>query len=209
MRRALTWIGLVLGALLLGGGLVHVGLSHTLLIARSPNALWNEVEVLHGVDRLLALWPFVLAGALMSAIPAWLHITGEFLRRYGEDQEDREDREMGAAKRVTPDRSLEKALQAAQERARDAQMDVARKPHSLREKDAKIAAQAAETEQRISQVQKEATRQVKTAEGRAARAEHRAQNTAYAYERLKRKLNTLCGEALATPTTPAQDHRRS
>jgi len=209
MRRALTWIGLVLGVLLLGGGLVHVGLSHTLLIARSPNALWNEVEVLHGVDRLLALWPFVLGGVLISAVPAWLHITGEFLRRYREDQEDREDREMGAVERVPPDRILEKALQAAQERARDAQMDVARITHSLREKEAQIAAQAAETEQRISQVQKEATRQVKTAEVRAARAERRAQNTAYAYERLKRKLNMLRGEALAPPTTPAQDHRRS
>jgi len=35
---------------------------------------------------------------------------------------------------------------------------------------------------------------------RAARAERRAQNTAYAYERLKRKLNMLRGEALAPPT---------
>ena len=34
MKRALTWIGLVLGALLLGGGLTHIGLSNTLLIAQ-------------------------------------------------------------------------------------------------------------------------------------------------------------------------------
>ena len=186
--RALTWIGLVLGVLLLGGGLIHIGLSNTLLIARNPNALWSEVEVLHGVDRLLALWPFVLGGILISAIPAWLYITGEFLRRYGEDQEDREDREMEAAARGAPDPLLEKALQAAQERARDAQMDLVRVTQSLREKDAQIAAQAAETEQRVFRVQQEAARQVKTAQGQAARAARRAQNTAYAYERLKRKL---------------------
>ncbi|MCB1780297.1 MAG: hypothetical protein KDJ34_09405 [Candidatus Competibacteraceae bacterium] len=186
--RALTWIGLVLGVLLLGGGLIHIGLSNTLLIARNPNALWSEVEVLHGVDRLLALWPFVLGGILISAIPAWLYITGEFLRRYGEDQEDREDREMGAVERVLPDGMLEKALQDAQERARDAQMDLVRVTQSLREKDAQIAAQAAETEQRVFRVQQEAARQVKTAQGQAARAARRAQNTAYAYERLKRKL---------------------
>jgi len=126
MKRALTWIGLVLGALLLGGGLTHIGLSNTLLIARSPNAPWSDVEVLYGVDRLLALWPFVLGGILISALPAWLYITGEFLRRYGEDQEDREDREMGAVERVTPDGMLAKALQAAQERARDAEILAAR-----------------------------------------------------------------------------------
>jgi len=126
MKRALTWIGLVLGALLLGGGLTHIGLSNTLLIARSPNAPWSDVEVLYGVDRLLALWPFVLGGILISALPAWLYITGEFLRRYGEDQEDREDREMGAVERVTPDGMLAKALQAAQERTRDAEILAAR-----------------------------------------------------------------------------------
>ena len=187
MRRALTWIGLVLGVLLLGGGLVHVGLSHTLLIARSPNALWNEVEVLHGVDRLLALWPFVLAGALISALPAWLYITGEFLRRYDEDQEDREDREMGAAERVTPEVMLEKALQAAQERARDAEILAARVTQAQREKSAQIAAEAVEAERRALQAQQEAVHQVEQLQARLERAERSAQRTACAYARLRRK----------------------
>jgi hypothetical protein len=191
MKRALTWIGVVLGVLLLGGGLTHIGLSHTLLIARNPHALWSDVEVLYGVDQLLALWPFVLGGVLISVVPAWLYITGEFLRRYREDQEDREDRGMGVVKRVVPDGALETALQAAQERARGAQMDVAVLTQSLREKDAQIAAQAAELEQQVFRVRQEAARQVKTAQARVTRAERRSQNTAYAYKRLKRKLEAL------------------
>ena len=187
MKRALTWIGLVLGVLLLGGGLIHIGLSNTLLIARSPNAPWSDVEVLHGVDRLLALWPFVLAGALMSAIPAWLHITGEFLRRYREDQEDREDREMEAAARGAPDPLFEKALQAAQERARDAKTLAARGNQAQREKSAQIAAQAVEAEQRALQAQQDAVRQVEQLQARLERAEQSAQRTACAYERLRRK----------------------
>jgi len=185
--RALTWIGLVLGVLLLGGGLIHIGLSNTLLIARSPNAPWSDVEVLHGVDRLLALWPFVLAGALMSAIPAWLHITGEFLRRYREDQEDREDREMEAAARGAPDPLFEKALQAAQERARDAKTLAARGNQAQREKSAQIAAQAVEAEQRALQAQQDAVRQVEQLQARLERAEQSAQRTACAYARLQRK----------------------
>ena len=200
MKRALAWIGLVLGFLLLGGGLVQVGLSDTLLIARNSGDRWSEVELLHGLDRLLALWPLVLAGGVMSAVPAWLFIIGEFLRR---DAEDR------VAMPVEPDPLLEKALQTAQERVRDAKRQMDRVTHSLHEKDAQIAAQAVEAEQRLLQVQQEAARQVKIAQVRAARAERRAQNTAYAYERLKRKFNTLRGEALATLTTPARGHRRS
>ena len=187
MKRVLTWIGLVLGVLLLGGGLIHIGLSNTLLIARNPNALWSEVEVLHGVDRLLALWPFVLGGILISAIPAWLYITGEFLRRYGEDQEDREDREMGAVERVLPDGMLEKALQDAQERARDAQTLAARVTQAQREKSAQIAAEAVEAEQRALQAQHEAVRQAEQLQVRLERAERSAQRTACAYERLRRK----------------------
>ena len=187
MKRVLTWIGLVLGVLLLGGGLIHIGLSNTLLIARSPSGLWSEVEVLHGVDRLLALWPFVLAGALISALPAWLYITGEFLRRYDEDQEDREDREMGAAERVTPEVMLEKALQAAQERARDAEILAARVTQAQREKSAQIAAEAVEAERRALQAQQEAARQVEQLQARLERAEQSAQRTACAYERLRRK----------------------
>ena len=187
MKRVLTWIGLVLGVLLLGGGLIHIGLSNTLLIARSPSGLWSEVEVLHGVDRLLALWPFVLAGALMSAIPAWLHITGEFLRRYGEDQEDREDREMEAMARGAPDPLFEKVLQAAQERARDAQTLAARVTQAQREKSAQIAAEAVDAEQRALQAQHEAVRQAEQLQVRLERAERSAQRTACAYERLRRK----------------------
>ena len=185
--RALTWIGLVLGVLLLGGGLIHIGLNNTLLIARNPNAPWSDVEVLHGVDRLLALWPFVLAGALISALPAWLYITGEFLRRYDEDQEDREDREMGAAERVTPEVMLEKALQAAQERARDAEILAARVTQAQREKSAQIAAEAVEVERRALQVQQEAVHQVELLQARLERAERSAQRTACAYARLRRK----------------------
>jgi len=185
--RALTWIGLVLGVLLLGGGLIHIGLNNTLLIARNPNAPWSDVEVLHGVDRLLALWPFVLAGALISALPAWLYITGEFLRRYDEDQEDREDREMGAAERVTPEVMLEKALQAAQERARDAEILAARVTQAQREKSAQIAAEAVEAERRALQAQQEAVHQVEQLQARLERAERSAQRTACAYARLRRK----------------------
>ena len=185
--RALTWIGLVLGVLLLGGGLIHIGLNNTLLIARNPNAPWSDVEVLHGVDRLLALWPFVLAGVLISAVPAWLYITGEFLRRYDEDQEDREDREMGAAERVTPEVMLEKALQAAQERARDAEILAARVTQAQREKSDQIAAQAVEAEQRALQAQQDAARQVEQLQARLERAEQSAQRTACAYARLQRK----------------------
>ena len=187
MKRALTWIGLVLGMLLLGGGLTHIGLSNTLLIARSPNAPWSDVEVLYGVDRLLALWPFVLGGILISAIPAWLYITGEFLRRYSEDQEDREDREMEAMARGAPDPLFEKALQAAQERARDAQILAEGVTQAQREKSAQIAAQAVEAEQRALQAQQDAVRQVEQLQARLERAEQSAQRTACAYERLRRK----------------------
>ena len=187
MKRALTWIGLVLGVLLLGGGLTHIGLSNTLLIARSPNAPWSDVEVLYGVDRLLALWPFVLGGVLISAVPAWLYITGEFLRRYREDQEDREDREMEAAARGAPDPLFEKALQAAQERARDAQILAEGVTQAQREKSAQIAAQAVEAERRALQAQQEAARQVEQLQARLERAEQSAQRTACAYERLRRK----------------------
>ena len=187
MKRALTWIGLVLGALLLGGGLTHIGLSNTLLIARSPNAPWSDVEVLYGVDRLLALWPFVLGGVLISAVPAWLYITGEFLRRYREDQEDREDREMEAAARGAPDPLFEKALQAAQERARDAQILAEGVTQAQREKSAQIAAQAVEAERRALQAQQEAARQVEQLQARLERAEQSAQRTACAYARLRRK----------------------
>ena len=185
--RALTWIGLVLGVLLLGGGLIHIGLNNTLLIARNPNALWSEVEVLHGLNRLLALWPFVLGGALISALPAWLYITGEFLRRYGEDQEDREDREMEAMARGAPDPLFEKALQAAQERARDAQILAEGVTQAQREKSAQIAAQAVEAERRALQAQQDAARQVEQLQARLERAERSAQRTACAYERLRRK----------------------
>ena len=185
--RALTWIGLVLGVLLLGGGLTHIGLSNTLLIARSPNAPWSDVEVLYGVDRLLALWPFVLGGVLISAVPAWLYITGEFLRRYREDQEDREDREMEAAARGAPDPLFEKALQAAQERARDAQILAEGVTQAQREKSAQIAAQAVEAERRALQAQQEAARQVEQLQARLERAEQSAQRTACAYARLRRK----------------------
>lgn len=185
--RALTWIGLVLGVLLLSGGLIHIGLGNTLLIARNPNALWSDVEVLHGVDRLLALWPFVLGGILISAIPAWLYITGEFLRRYGEDQEDREDREMEAAARGAPDPLLEKALQAAQGHARDAQILAEGVTQAQREKSAQIAAQAVEAEQRALQAQQDAVRQVEQLQARLERAEQSAQRTACAYARLQRK----------------------
>ena len=187
MKRALTWIGLVLGVLLLGGGLTHIGLSNTLLIARSPNAPWSDVEVLYGVDRLLALWPFVLGGILISAIPAWLYITGEFLRRYSEDQEDREDREMEAMARGAPDPLFEKALQATQERARDAQILAEGVTQAQREKSAQIAAQAVEAERRALQAQQEAARQVEQLQARLERAEQSAQRTACAYERLRRK----------------------
>ena len=210
MKRTLTWIGMVLGFLLLGGGFVQVGLRDTLLIARDPGGFWSEAELLHGLDWLLALWPLVLAGAVMSAIPAWLFIVGEFLQRAAKDREDREERndqENWNVGPMEPDPLLEKALQTAQERARDAERQVERVTQSLQEKDAQIAAQAVEAEQCVLQAQREAARMVKTAQAQAARAERRAQNTAYAYERLKRKFNMLRGEALATPTAPAQDYR--
>lgn len=123
----------------------------------------------------------MLAGVLIGAIPAWLYITGEFLRRAADDWEDRK------AEKLEPDPLLENALHAAEERARDAQRHWERLTQSLQEKSAQIAIQVAEAEQRAFQAQQDATRTIKTAQARAERAERRAQNTAYAYERLKRK----------------------
>ena len=184
MTRALAWIGLVLGVLLLGGWYAFIAFNETYILARSPeNAL--DVEVLHGVKRLILLWPLILAGALISAVPAWLFITGRFLRwRPGTPASPKPEP-------IEPDLSLQNALQATQERLRDAQRHAEGKDQAHREKCTQIEARAVAAEQRLKDAQQDVAQQLEIAQARAEQAEIRAKRATHAFQRVKWKLKHL------------------
>jgi len=115
MKRSLTWIGLVLGVLLVGGWYAFTEFNDTYILARNQ-AHTLDVEVLHGVKRLILLWTLMLAGALISAVPAWFFIVAIFFKLHAEDREAQE------TEQIECDAALRNALQVAQERARAAQM---------------------------------------------------------------------------------------
>ncbi|HRW67001.1 MAG TPA: hypothetical protein P5032_14885 [Candidatus Competibacter sp.] len=181
MTRALAWIGLVLGVLLLGGWYAFIVFNETYILARNPeNAL--DVEVLHGIKRLILLWPLILAGALISAIPAWLSITGRFLQwRPGAPAPPKPEH-------IEPDLSLQNALQATQERLRDAQRQAEGQTKAHREKCAQIEARAVVAEQCLKDAQQDAAQQLEIAQARAEQAEIRAQRATHAFQRVKWKL---------------------
>jgi len=182
MTRALAWIGVVLGVLVLGGWYAFIAFNDTYILARNPeNAL--DVEVLHGIKRLILLWPLILAGALISAIPAWLYITGRFLQGHPGAPA------LPKPEQIEPDASLQNALQATQERLRDAQRQAEGQTQAYREKCAQIEARAVAAEQRLKDVQQDATQQLEIAQARAEQARIRAQRATHAFQRVKWKLN--------------------
>lgn len=182
MKWQLAWIGSVLSSLLLGGWVLYRSLDGFTLIGDTPN---GRDLIAQDQQLLLALWPLLLIGALISAIPAWLFITGVFFRLQAE------------AEHSTP-------LEATSARpdAPEAHQEVKHDPHvapqqfdaayharwrALEERERAVA----HAEQQTAQAQQDAVRQVERTHKRLKLAELRAERTTHAFQRVQRKLKRL------------------
>lgn len=179
MKWQLAWIGSVLSSLLLGGWVLYRSLDGFTLIGDTPS---GRDLIAQDQQLLLALWPLLLIGALISAIPAWLFITGVFFRLQAETQRDARQQAEPAVLDARPNAEYETIVALQQVNQRDHA-----RWRALEERERAVA----HAEQQAAQAQQDAVRQVEMAQARIQRAEARAQHTTNAFQRVQRKLKRL------------------
>lgn len=191
MKWRLAWIALIPAYVLLFGWCIYteyVGL----VLARSTGA---GLEIIAPSRNLLAvLWPLIVAGVLIGAIPAWAFIVWLFLKAQETDDNDECQR-------------LETALQEAQQQAAQAQVQVSEhspypgREWALNQREAaivQVGAKLQQREQHAEHTRQEALRQIAIAQARIQAAEQRAQQATHAFQRMNRQTRLR----LPAQTTP-------
>lgn len=167
---------LALNLIIVGVGVLR-DLQGLILLKDTPTGLAIIAQD-HGL--LFTLWPLLLLGALLAAIPAWLLITGAFFRFYREAQLERQTRRDTD---TTPAADLW-AIESPHETQRHT---LAIYEAQTRHAQQQAAQHIALAKRQIHQAHQEAAQQIQAAQARLHSAEQRAQRATNAFQRIKRK----------------------
>lgn len=167
----LAWIAaLALNIIVIGLGVLRY-LKGMSLIGETPT---GRAIIAQDDQLLLALWPLVLAGVLLAAVPAWLVITRIFFKLYTEAQQELQTRVDAGIAQATAD------LRAAEFRH-----EAQRQALAVRE------AQALQMQRQAEQAQQEAAKQISIAKTQVQNAELRARRATSAFQRTKQKIAAI------------------
>lgn len=190
----LAWIAaLALNLVVIGLGIFRY-LKGMSLIGETPT---GRAIIAQDDQLLLALWPLVLAGVLLAAVPAWLVITRIFFKLYTEAQQELQTRVDASIAQATAD------LRAAEFRH-----EAQRQALAIRE------AQALQMQRQAEQAQQEAAKQINIAKTQVQNAELRARRATSAFQRTKQKIAAIRpaargGQEERELSKPATDQRKA